>query len=903
MRPGWRLPPRPPRPLPPRRAATDGEGALPELRTREADARTALERHRVAQEQIAAEEARARTALAEAVRRLETLDRDLAHAGQLRHDAVAAEQRLAGEDAAIAAADLGHAERAQAAEAALAEASEHVREAEAAANRATEAAAEASARAQAVAQELAQAEQRARRLNDQFAKLLDERGRTAAQAVDPARLDAAKAAFEAAEAGLATARIAVEQAEQARTAAQAAQNAARTQESAASAARAKLAAEVQALREVLAVKDGERWPPMLDALSVPAGLEAALGAALGEELSSAANPGAARHWRDLPAFDPVPALPDGATPLAGLIRFPAALSRAVSQVGLIEDNAAGDALQSALSPGQMLVSRPGAVWRWDGYTILAGTPTAAAVRLQQRNRLNGLRTRLAEAEAEATAARQARTDADAAATAAANAEQQARNARREAEQAIERTRSAANALSHQAATITARIEAVEQQITRLTPERDDADAALARVRDAQAALPDIAALRAGVEQARAALSAARGAENAARSAHDGLLREHSGRLNRRQSIERERAGWAERAADAISRVTDLTARAEAARAEHAALAAAPAAIAAQKSAALDALSEAETIHRRAAEALNAATNAGSAAARAARAAEAALATARENLVRAEGNATQADHAWGTVAERILERLGANAALPDPPAEITPETEDKARRKLERLLKEREEMGPVNLRAEIEADEVEKTIATIIAERDELSAAIAKLRGSIGHLNREGRERLNTVFQEVDRHFQQLFTRMFGGGRAHLALVGSDDPLEAGLEIYAQPPGKKLATLSLLSGGEQALTALSLIFAVFRCNPAPICVLDEVDAPLDDANVERFCTLLEDMVRETATRFLVVTHHPLTMARMDRLYGVTMQERGVSRLLSVDLQAAAGMVEPQRMAAE
>ena len=213
------------------------------------------------------------------------------------------------------------------------------------------------------------------------------------------------------------------------------------------------------------------------------------------------------------------------------------------------------------------------------------------------------------------------------------------------------------------------------------------------------------------------------------------------------------------------------------------------------------------------------------------------------------------------------------------------------------------MGPVNLRAELEADEVEKTIATIIAERDELSAAIAKLRGSIGHLNREGRERLNTVFQEVDRHFQQLFTRMFGGGRAHLALVGSDDPLEAGLEIYAQPPGKKLATLSLLSGGEQALTALSLIFAVFRCNPAPICVLDEVDAPLDDANVERFCTLLEDMVRETATRFLVVTHHPLTMARMDRLYGVTMQERGISRLLSVDLQAATGMVDPQRMAAE
>ena len=153
-----------------------------------------------------------------------------------------------------------------------------------------------------------------------------------------------------------------------------------------------------------------------------------------------------------------------------------------------------------------------------------------------------------------------------------------------------------------------------------------------------------------------------------------------------------------------------------------------------------------------------------------------------------------------------------------------------------------------------------------------------------------------MFQQVDRHFQALFTRMFGGGRAHLALVGSDDPLQAGLEIYAQPPGKKLSALSLLSGGEQALTALSLIFAVFRCNPAPLCVLDEVDAPLDDANVGRFCALLADMVRETGTRFLVVTHHQVTMAAMDRLYGVTMQERGVSRLLSVDLSRAVDMIE-------
>jgi chromosome segregation protein len=259
-----------------------------------------------------------------------------------------------------------------------------------------------------------------------------------------------------------------------------------------------------------------------------------------------------------------------------------------------------------------------------------------------------------------------------------------------------------------------------------------------------------------------------------------------------------------------------------------------------------------------------------------------------------------------VAERILERLGANPELPDPPEELNAEVEDKARKRWERLAREREEMGPVNLRAEIEVGEAEESITTIERERAEITSAIAKLRGSIGHINREGRERLTAVFDQVNEHFQALFSRMFSGGKAHLALVGSDDPLEAGLEIYAQPPGKKLSTLSLLSGGEQALTALSLIFAVFKCNPAPISVLDEVDAPLDDANVDRFCSLLEDMVRDTGTRFLVVTHHHLTMARMDRLYGVTMQERGVSRLLSVDFNRAVEMVDPspsQTMAAE
>ena len=216
-----------------------------------------------------------------------------------------------------------------------------------------------------------------------------------------------------------------------------------------------------------------------------------------------------------------------------------------------------------------------------------------------------------------------------------------------------------------------------------------------------------------------------------------------------------------------------------------------------------------------------------------------------------------------------------------------------------MRRERENLGGVNLRAEEEAHEIETQIETMRAEHEELTAAINKLRHGIGQLNREGRQRLLAAFDTVNGHFQRLFTQLFGGGSANLTLTESDDPLEAGLEIIAHPPGKKPQVMSLLSGGEQALTAMALIFAVFLTNPSPICVLDEVDAPLDDSNVERFCNLVKEIAAQTDTRFLLITHHALTMARMDRLFGVTMQERGVSQLLSVDLSTAAQFAENGR----
>ena len=205
------------------------------------------------------------------------------------------------------------------------------------------------------------------------------------------------------------------------------------------------------------------------------------------------------------------------------------------------------------------------------------------------------------------------------------------------------------------------------------------------------------------------------------------------------------------------------------------------------------------------------------------------------------------------------------------------------------------MGGVNLRADEEAVEQEERLAAMIAEREDLVAAIARLREGIDELNAEGRQRLLGAFDMVNGHFGRLFTTRFGGGEAALALTESDDPLQAGLEVMARPPGKSLKAMSLLSGGEQALTATALIFAVFLSNPAPVCVLDEVDAPLDDANVSRYCDLLDDMKKHTNTKFIAITHNAVTMSRMDRLFGVTMAEQGVSQLLSIELEKATALV--------
>jgi chromosome segregation protein len=367
------------------------------------------------------------------------------------------------------------------------------------------------------------------------------------------------------------------------------------------------------------------------------------------------------------------------------------------------------------------------------------------------------------------------------------------------------------------------------------------------------------------------------------------------RRRRLETIAAERKSWTDRAANADRQIAALGERRGEAASEQEKLAEAPDEIDARRRALLSQLSQADELRKAAADRLQAAETRQAELDRAATGAIQLLAEAREGRVRAEERLGAAEERRKETEARIHETLGTEAhlairhagleagdPLPDP-AEVE--------RRLDRLKIERERLGAVNLRAEAEQQELSERLETIVSEREDVIEAIRKLRQAIQNLNREGRERLLAAFDEVNTQFKRLFTHLFGGGTAELQLIESEDPLEAGLEILARPPGKRPQTMTLLSGGEQALTAMALIFAVFLTNPAPICVLDEVDAPLDDHNVERFCNLMDEMAASTETRFVVITHNPITMARMNRLFGVTMGEQGVSQLVSVDLQTA------------
>ncbi len=884
------------------RATEQAEAAavLPELRHGEAEAAAALHRLVVERDNLAREEEQARAAQAQAAERLRQLRGDRERARALAEDAEAAGVRLEREREALEAAASGEAGAIRAAEAARAETAESVASRETVVGELAERVAADAARAAALERRGAELVDRLRRLAAQAADAVERRRALGAETIPESEILAAVAAASAAEVALERLRAEAETAEAAL--ARAREEEAETRETLqrAESERARLEAEAAAIEALLGPEAGGDWTPLLDEVAVEPGYEPALGAALGDDLAAPADAAAPAHWQTLSPYQTPVALPPEVDALSRWVRGPEALTRRLSQIGVVPDSATGARLQPGLAPGQRLVTRDGDLWRWDGFTAKAEAQTTAAKRLEQRNRLSELDGLLTGAVEATAAARRGHGESRAQLERAAEAERGARGRVAAAFGTLTAAQQKQSELTQAAAGVASRLTAIEETAERLSAEIAETEAAQAAARAEFEELPDLSAERARLDELRADLSQRRFDLARCQSAVDRLAREAEARDRRLATIGEEKASWVRRGAETARHLGELDGRIEATGTEIEELAARPGAQAASRKALAERIESAEARRKEAADRLAEGETAQAAADRALKAEEQELGTAREERVRAEGAVAQAAQGLANTTEKLRERL--NCALDrvleiaelDPSQELPPREQVEAT--LARLTRERDNMGPVNLRAEAEAKELDAQITGMQAERSDLVAAIGRLRQGISRLNREGRERLLAAFEQVDKHFSELFVRLFGGGRAHLKLTEAEDPLDAGLEILASPPGKRLQVLSLLSGGEQALTALALLFAVFLTNPAPICVLDEVDAPLDDANVDRFCSLLEELCATQTTRFLVITHHRMTMARVDRLFGVTMAERGISQLVSVDLGAAEGLRE-------
>lgn len=870
----------------------NASAALPALREAEARAGAALHRLNSALADLDREEQRAKDRLAELDLRLVQFAADREREQRLAADAEAALARISDEEETIRREAAESAGRRSGVDARVAEADREL-------NSVEKTFAELTARLADLTAQRAQLEnavrdhaQRADRLGSEITEI--ERELTALQDAPGPDLAALARAVDEMQAAVAEAEAATINAEAAHAAARQELEAARKPLADAERKLQRLETEAKTLSKVLAVETKNLWPPVMDDIEVEKGYEKALGAALGDDLDAPVDPGAPMRWTGS-AVDPAdPPLPAGAEPLSSKVRAPKELSRRLNQIGVV-DRETGAQLAAALKPGQRLVSLDGDLWRWDGFAAAAHAPTGAARRLAERVRFTEIDSELQVARAEADSARRLVEAAEAALQAAASAESGARSAARERQREAHAARDRHAEAERERGRHSARLSALAEARTRLTASRNEAQGARAEAERALGELASVAELESQLAGVREEIAAKRAKLAEVRAEQQAILREAEMADRRLATLASDKAGWIERRDGANAQIATLDSRTAEAERDRRDLQNAPQQLATQRQAVLNEVQAAEAERRACADRLQEAENALAEADRDARAALEAASSAREELARAEERFEGAKRRLADIGREIHDMLEveppalaglAEISADDPLPELA-EVEEK----LERLRRERERLGAVNLRAEEELREVEAQHTSLTTERDDLVEAIRKLRLGIQSLNREARERLLSSFEQVNKHFQHLFTQLFGGGTAELQLVESDDPLEAGLEIMAKPPGKKPSTLSLLSGGEQALTALALIFAVFLTNPAPICVLDEVDAPLDDHNVERFCDLLDEMTRSTDTRFVIITHNPITMARMNRLYGVTMAERGVSQLVSVDLEAA------------
>lgn len=675
-------------------------------------------------------------------------------------------------------------------------------------------------------------------------------------------------------------------------------------------------AQLHALQEIRLSAERELGQqaanPVCDQIKVEQGYDLALSAALGEALTASTDSEAALCWRDIvPASAEIDSpLPAVATALTNFVRAPQFMQRALAQIGLVSPQI-GEKLQQDLRPGQILVSKEGALWRWDGFTKTAQAPDNFAVYRHNRSREDALQQAVAAAtaaHAENMALLSAAEAERAKLAAALEKQQNKQQILQQQQQAATAEAAAAAQKQGETASRLACLQENYAEIGALIEENQKNQQQAARIHENLPPLAEAESVCAELQADYTLLQAEFIRQQANWQAQQ---KQEEAAAARIEAVIQARQNWQKHRAAAERHLAELAARAQAAENEQQKLQQAVATCQQNKKKVFAALDKAEKQEKNVNEALAKAEAGQKQAAKAAHLAEQALGTAREARSRADERLHAAIRRKKDIEEDNATRLG-KIFMPEeegrrPTAIKAGQAEDFSaeaeRGTIEELEKElatnrarREKLGAVNLQAEEESTAGQAHYDTLAGERDDIAAAQAKLRQAIGDLNREGRARLRAAFEQINNRFGQLFQRLFGGGRAELQWVDSDDPLNIGLEILVCPPGKKLENISLLSGGEQCLTALSLIFAVFLTNPAPICVLDEADAPLDDYNVERYCRLLRDMTAQTKTRFLVITHNPITMAHMDRLFGVTMIEKGLSTLVSVDLQRAVELTE-------
>ncbi|MGE3144156.1 MAG: chromosome segregation protein SMC [Pseudorhodoplanes sp.] len=866
--------------------------ALPPLREAEARAAAGLQRLMIARETLDREETRARERLAELERRLVQLNEDIAREKQLAADAETALSRLAAEKETLATEISAGAERRTAAEGHVDEAGAALVSAEQVADAFTRELADLTARRN-------QLESAAREQDDRLVRLSreveDVAGELAAlDTAGVADLSQLQGVADAAQSAIAEAEAQSLRAEAAHSGARQALDVARGPLADAERKAHRLETEAKTLAKVLHVDAGKLWPAVIDDLAVEKGYETALGAALGDDLEAPVDAQAPMRWSGAEIDPSDPILPQGAEPLSKFVNAPVALARRLAQIGVVERETAPH-LMPLLKTGQRLVSREGDLWRWDGFAVAAHAPTGAARRLAERNRLAEIEAELVVARTDVETKRHAAQAAEAEVEATAKVEAEARARWRQLQHESDNARERFVAAEREANQKAARRSALGEASARLAKSREEAEAARSATVLAIGALASVPELEERLAGSRGTVAERRSQLAEARGQAQTLIREAEIAAKRIETIEDEVRSWTEARSRTAAQISSLAGRASEALQERDQLADTPQSFADKRSALMSEIQTAEQARRETGDNLTQAENALAEMDRVVRAALEALSAAREQSARAEERCQGAGRRVSDIEHEIRDMLEVEPQGVAALAEIAPDAQlpevAAIEADLEKLRRDRERLGAVNLRAEEELREVETQHTALTTERDDLVEAIRRLRLGIQNLNREARERLLASFEVVNGHFKRLFTQLFGGGEAELQLIESDDPLDAGLEILAKPPGKKPQTLSLLSGGEQALTALALIFAVFLTNPAPICVLDEVDAPLDDHNVERFCDLLDEMTRSTDTRFVIITHNPITMARMNRLFGVTMAERGVSQLVSVDLEGA------------